>query len=143
MSESRNIDIETLRPSRWERVCGRMDVLFGWVRKRDWLEAEAEVIECSSAERCTGYCDYDGPIPRHAVTFTYAVDGLTYKGMTISPVEVELHAKMTIRYNPRHPAQNNSFDSETEWAEPAAKVEEVVALGFLLFAVVIYFFARH
>jgi hypothetical protein len=142
MSEDRSIDRESSRLSRWEKVCDRVDVLFGWVRKRDWLEAEAEVVGCASAESCTSYWDSEGPIPNYVVTFTYKVGGIDYEGMTISPVEVELKSRMTIRYNPRHPEQNNSFDSETGWAGPAAKVEEALVLCLVLLAVVVYFFAR-
>ncbi len=139
MSRETNIDIESLRRSPWEKACDRMDVLFGWLRKRGWVEAEAEVIECASAESCTSYCDCEGPIPSYVVTFTYAVDGVDYKGMTISPVEVELQSKMPIRYDPRHPAQNNSFDSETDWVKPVSRVEEVLVLCLVLLAVIVYF----
>jgi hypothetical protein len=144
MSESRNIDIETLRQSRWERVCDRTDVLFGWMRKRGWREAEAEVVECIPTRFHPSYRTGAAPlVGGYVVTFNYEVDGKRHEGTTISPDPVELHSKVTVRYNPRHPERNNSFDSETEWAEPAAKVEEVLGLCFLLFAVVVYFFVRH
>ncbi len=142
MSESGNTENANRPRWSWEKVCDRMDARFGWLRKRGWLETEAEVIECVSAESCTIYSGCEGPIPSYVVTFTYVVDGVEYKGMTISPVEVELQSRMTIRYNPRHPAQNNSFDSETEWIKPVAKLEEVLALGLALLAVVVYFFVR-
>jgi hypothetical protein len=145
MSESRNIDIESLRRSRRQKICDRLDVLFGWLRKRGWLEAEAEVVECVSASGRTYYPYHERQglwVSGYAVTFAYTVDGKRYEGTTVSPDPVELHSRMTIRYNPRHPAQNNSFDSETDWVSPAAKVEEVLALIFVLVAVVVYFFAQ-
>ncbi len=141
MNESRNIDIEDLRRSPWEKVCGRMDVLFGWLRKRGWREAEAEVIGCVATNPLRYQSKQEPWIGGYAVTFAYRVDGRDYEGTTISPEKVEAGEKMTIRYNPRHPAQNNSFDSETDWAEPAAKLEEVLVLCLLLFAVVVYFVA--
>lgn len=144
MSESQNIDIESLRRTRWEKVCDRVDVLFGWIGKRGWVAADAEVIECVASRY---HADYRTGAPSlvgaYMVAFAYKVDGKRYEATTISPDKVEPGEKMTIRYNPRHPAQNDSFDSETDWAAPAAKVEEVLALGFLLVAVVLYFFARH
>jgi hypothetical protein len=145
MSESRNIDIESLRRSRWQKVCDRADVLFGWLGKRGWRETEAEVIGCISAQSRPNYQYYQRQglwVSGYAVTFAYTVDGKRYEGTTISPERVEPDSRMTIRYNPRHPAQNNSFDSETDWVGPAAKVEEVVALIFVLLSVVVYFFAQ-
>jgi hypothetical protein len=156
MSESGNIDIESLRRSQWDKVCDRMDILFGWVRKRGWLEADAEITECISAEsseyiatrsirlpRPSTY-QLGGPIPSgYVVTFTYKVDGESYEGTTISPDGAELHGKMTIRYNPRNPAQNNSFDSETAWMKSVSNAEGILALCLLLLAVVAYFVTRY
>jgi hypothetical protein len=148
MSESRNIDIESLRRSPWEKICDRVDILFGWLRKRGWLEAEAEVIECIPAKSSmfygsSAYYQPDGPVVSgFVVTFTYKVDGECYEGTTISADEVELHGKVTIRFNPRHPAQNNSFDSETDWMKPVSQAEGVLGLCLLLLAVVAYLVTR-
>lgn len=148
MSESGNIDIESFRRSRWQKLCDRAEVLFGWLRKRGWVETEAEVIDCIAAKSrifhsSRAYDQTEGPVVSgYVVTFTYEVDGNHYEATTISPEEFEVHSKIKILYNPRHPAQNDSFESETDWVKPLANLEVVFALGILLIAVVLYCVAQ-
>jgi hypothetical protein len=142
MSTESNIDIESLQRSRWKKARDRMDVLFGWVRQRGWVEAEAEVLACVPGRtHVVGRSGWGGPVAGGwVVTFIYIVDGKSYEGTTISQEKVEPGEIISVRFNPRRPAQNDSFDSETDWTVPVSHVEMALLALFVLGAILMHYF---
>jgi hypothetical protein len=138
MSEEKDIDIETFMRPRSARIRGRLTDIFTSLLHLGWIETEAEVRECTVIRK--NYVSTTQVMPRfggYVVTFTYSVDGKTYGGSTFSPDEVQTGDKFAIRYNPRHPEQNNSFESETNWTTTYSKWFVIIAL-----LLVFYLFVR-
>ncbi len=154
MSKEINVDYETFRKTRWQRFqewrsarvlrfsTWRKDVV-GSFTQRGWVETQAEVATCKlirSHYSRNGYVGVGG----WAVTFNYAVDGKNYDGIVISPAEVQAHDAFAIRYNPAHPGQNNSFDSETSWFDGFVMiVYDVLLVAFMLGLVIAGIRLRH
>jgi hypothetical protein len=114
--------------------------------RRGWVEANAEVVACSTpvswrynAPRMGGEGSIR-PLP-YVVTFRYEVKGKSYEGIINSPDKIKRGDTFTIRYDPRHPETNNTFDSQTDWTYTYTTIFSVVML--LLMSVVFiwsYFF---
>jgi hypothetical protein len=139
MSDERDIDIETFRETRWQRFRARLSDFIGRIFQRGWSETEAEVCT-RTVIRTRRYqmTSKSGmtPIGGYAVTFKYVVDGKTFDGVAISPDEVQKHDRFVIRYNPRRPEENNSFDSATSWTEGLQKYYFIFLLLVVLCLVV-------
>jgi hypothetical protein len=138
MSEKNEIDIETIRlrmrPLR-ERIREKLADLFSWLFHRDWAEVEAEVSDCipirhDPLERPTRYSGVT--IGGYVVDFTYIVEGKTYEGVSHSPVEVQKYDKFAIRYCPKHPEENDTFNSETNWTATYTKYFAIILVLILL-----------
>jgi hypothetical protein len=69
----------------------------------------------------------------YAVTFSYAVGGMSYKGLTKSSFEVRENDTFPIRYNPRHPEENNSLGSANSRAALLARFLAPVLVLLILF----------
>ena len=71
----------------------------------------------------------------YAVGFLYKVDGVAYRDGTVSFVEVQPHDKFAIRYNPEHPDQNNSLESECErpWFNAYLYLFGAIMVGLFLY----------
>lgn len=129
MNSEENIDIETFRQGRlhifrqWRH--GRVRRFSAWRRdvigrftQRGWSEMQAEVVTCKPIKHRWGYSDSRdawSPLAGWMVTFKYDVGGKTYDGILVSRAEAQKHDHFLIRFNPAHPEQNNTFDSEFEW----------------------------
>jgi hypothetical protein len=96
---------------------------------------EAEVTECRFVHASAGSRIGDQVLGHYAVGFAYKVDGITYEGVTSSPVEVQRHDKFAIRYNPEHPAENNSLASvcDRAWFKDYQAVVGGLILGLILY----------
>lgn len=98
-----------------------------------WPEVEAEVTSCRIVRR-SGTYRLDVSVPFYAVCFSYTVDGITYEGVTNSPVEVEPRDKFAIRYNPANPEENNSLESELDrpWFKEYTYLFAALLIGLLV-----------
>jgi len=107
----------------------------GNVLHHGWPEVEAEVTECRFVHASAGSRIGDQVLGHYAVGFAYKVDGITYEGVTSSPVEVQRHDKFAIRYNPEHPAENNSLASvcDRAWFKDYQAVVGGLILGLILY----------
>jgi hypothetical protein len=102
-----------------------------------WTEVEAEITDCTYA-RFRAYVDGAGmedQLAHYSVGFTYKVDGITYKGVLSSPVQVEPHDTFLLRYNPDHPEENNSIESELDrpWFKYYSSFVGALILGLMLY----------
>jgi hypothetical protein len=102
-----------------------------------WLETEAEVTDCTYAP-VRAFVDgagVDEQLAHYTVGFTYKVNGNTYKGVLSSPVQVEPHDTFSLRYNPNHPEENNSLESELDrpWFKEYTWLFAALLIGSLLF----------
>jgi hypothetical protein len=144
--DDETIDIATFRKSRLTRLREQLRNLFGWILKRGWIEVEASVDECGSSSyryyltnsRNAERLPYGG----YSVSFTYVVDGKTYKGITTSPDEMQREDKFHIRCNPKHPEENNTFYAETNWVVTYSYVIGGLFGLWALVAVVLHLFFR-
>lgn len=140
MTENRSVDFETFRKTRAQRFGDWRRDLIGRISQRGWVEAEAEVTACKpvrnryrAVSRAPG-----GVMTGYAVTFTYAVNGKSYDGIVVCPDQVEKQDKFVIRYNPSHPEENNTFDSESDVLFPGLmKVYDVLLVLALVVLLVI------
>jgi hypothetical protein len=106
---------------------------------RGWLETEAEVEECTTVQRWRDgiyHTDYYPALGEYVVVFGYTVNGRRYGGTTGSPCQLHKYDKFKIRYNPKCPEQNNTFESSTNWVIPYTKIYSwiLALLLALLFA---------
>jgi len=103
-----------------------------------WSEVEAEVTSCGLVRPSAGGRGGGGRLGFYAVVFTYTVNGISYEGATNSPVEMRRHEKFAIRYNPEHPEENNSLESECErpWFRDYLYATYAIFLGLLLYGLV-------
>jgi hypothetical protein len=102
-----------------------------------WAEVEAEVTDCTYA-RFHAYIDGAGvedQIAHYSVGFTYKVNGVDYNGALSSPVQVEPHDTFQLRYNPDHPEENNSIESELDrpWFRDYTYIIGALILGLMLY----------
>jgi hypothetical protein len=101
-----------------------------------WLETQAEVTDCTFVRQSYQIdgAGMDTDLAHYAVGFTYVVNGTTYEGDLSSPVEVQPHDTFAIRYNPDHPEENNSPDSEFDrpWFKDYTYLVAAVLLGLFL-----------
>jgi hypothetical protein len=107
---------------------------------RDWVEVEAEVQECKPLRQRAYPSRSLGSVVAFSaywVTFNYVVNGKTYGGITFSPDKIEVQDKFAIRYNPKRPEENNTFDSETDWVPVFTK-----CLGIIMGLFILYFFLK-
>jgi hypothetical protein len=100
---------------------------------RGWLEADAEVVACSTpvSRRYTPYQnDVEGSfgLLPYVVTFRYEVKGKSYEGIINSPDKIKRGDTFTIRYDPRNPEKNNTFDSQSDWTYTYTTIFSVVML---------------
>jgi len=102
-----------------------------------WRDVEAEVTSCGLVRPSAGW-RWDSRPGFYAVAFSYEVDGTSYDGATNSPVEMQRGDRFAIRYNPEHPEENNSLESECErpWFRDYLDVSYAIFLGLLLYALV-------
>jgi hypothetical protein len=147
MSEERDFDIESFRKTRSQKIREnlqkfreRMTELVSFVTHRGWAETEAEVRSCKLLHYRT-YAMLPSksgsmPLSGYAVTFTYRVNGKTYDGITISPDEVQERDGFKIRYNPLHPEENNTLDSEISWIDGFMKYYDVLLILAVLALVI-------
>lgn len=139
VDEEKNIDIEAFRSSMRPlsvRIREALRGFFSGLFHRNWAEVEAEVCECTPIAPRSYTYSRQGVLPRfsgYVVTFSYRVNGKKYEGITNSPDEVKLHDKFGIRYNPKHPGENNTFDSETNWTTAYTKYFTIIMILFFLF----------
>ena len=133
MSEENDIDIETLRKPRSARFRETLSEFASRLSHRGWKKIEAQVRDCTLVPPSTYPIEVDSwrQIGGYAVSFTYEVDGKTYSGMFNSPVKVQEQDQFVIRYNPRHPEENNSLGSENSWVTLYTKLASIV-LGLLM-----------
>ena len=114
MSNVDDIDIETLRRSRWARLCPPLSEFFGQLTHFHWPKTKAEVTDCTPVRASTwAPIREDGweQIGGYTVTFQYCVDGTRYNGITKSSFEVQKLDTFPIRYHPRRPEENNTVGS--------------------------------
>jgi hypothetical protein len=144
MNEDHDIDIESFRRSRVDRLRSALRDEFSWLLHRGWTTVKAEVSDYSIIKRgyYSRYSSGGGGLGGYAVGFTYRVEGKSYEGCHISPDKVESGERFDIRYNTQHPEQNNGFESETAWAGLASKLTTTVVALFLLFLLVSNLFTR-
>jgi len=141
MSDENNIDIETLRSSMRPlsvRIRESLTDWIGWLFHRGWVEVEAEVRDCTPIHKgpfstLSLYKSATATFGGYVVGFTYVVQGKEYEGITNSTVEVQKHDKFAIRYNLKHPEENNTFDSETNWVVTYTKYFTVILFLFMVF----------
>lgn len=119
MSEDSKVDFETFKETRSKKFRKSLDQAIRKFTHRGWTNADAQVRSCKLIHPSNRLQQRDGsmPIGGYAVTFTYAVNGKTYDGIAISPDKVEENDTFVIRYNPDHPEENNSFESEFRWID--------------------------
>jgi hypothetical protein len=136
LTDSNNIDIETLRQSRWLRILAPVSELYSRLFHLHWSKVRAEVIDCTPIA-ATKYpiLPEDGwmRIGGYTVTFSYSVGGRTYKGLTESSFKVATHDTFPIRYNPRHPEENNTLGSTNSRASLFAKFLTPILALLILF----------
>jgi hypothetical protein len=125
MGDVRDIDIETFGKSRLTRLREKLGDLVCSFSRRGWKQTDARIENCAAMQVIDGFGGY-------AVALSYEVDGESYQADAVSPVEVEKGDTIKIRYNPRHPEQNNSFDSETNWTSPAFRIRTILMVLVLL-----------
>lgn len=141
MSEEKNIDIESFRSGMRplsERIRESLKNFVSGLFHRNWVEVEAEVRECTPI-RPSSYTPRYQVLPKfvgYVVTFSYSVDGRKYEGITNSPDEVKPLDRFAIRYNPRQPGENNTFDSETDWTTTYSKYFTIIGILLLLFLLI-------
>src|SRR5579863_8685909 len=123
----KNIDIESFRRTPQERLRLRFKDLLSSFTHRGWLETDARVEQCGAME----VQDF-GSIGGYAAVLSYEVDGKRYEAEVVSLVQVEKDDTIRIRYNPRHPEQNNSIGSETSWSSPVVKIGTILMVLVLL-----------
>ena len=104
----------------------------------DWLEVEAEVCDCRFIRATSGSRSSVGEAAHYAVGFKYQVNGTTYQGVLSSPVEVQVHDKFFLRYNPDHPEENNSLASECDrgWFKYYIYIVSALVIGCVVYDVV-------
>jgi hypothetical protein len=146
LTDSNDIDIETLRQSRWIRLLAPVSELYSQLSHLHWHKAEAHVIDCTPIG-ATRYpmLPEDGwtRIGGYTVTFSYSVGGRTYKGLTESSFKVETHDTFPIRYNPRHPEENNTVGSINSRASLFAKfLTPVLALLIVFLFIKAFVFGK-
>lgn len=141
VNEDRDIDIESFRRSRSDRLIENLKSLENSLFRRGWMEVEAEVCECILPhwKTLTNLPEDGFPYPLlngYVVSFTYTVNGTTYEGVANSPDELLKHDKFKIRYNSSHPEENNTFDSASNWAVSYTKyLDFFLAVLLLLFLI--------
>jgi hypothetical protein len=154
LSGENDIDIETLRQSRWARLCAPLSEFFSQLSHFHWPEAKAEVIDCTPVQPLSvgrsrflpyGPSQFDGweTVGGYAVTFCYSVDGRSYKGLTKSSFEVQKHDMFPIRYNPRNPEENNTLDSTNSRATLVTKLLTLLLALLILFLFIKAYVFRH
>jgi len=114
---------------------------------RGWVEGNAEVIACSTpvSRRYTPYQnDTEGSfgLLPYVVTFRYEVKGKSYEGIINSPDEVQKGDRFIIRYDPRHPQKNNTFDSQTDWTYTYTKIFSIAMILLMGFVFIWSYFIR-
>ena len=113
---------------------------------RRWVEGEAEVLACSTPlSRRYASTRFEAEesirVMPYVVIFRYMVNGKSYEGMLNSPDKVERGDTFTIRYDPRHPEKNNTFDSETHWTYTYSKIFSIAMILLMAFLFIrSYFF---
>lgn len=129
-----NIDIESFRRSRTEKLRVRLNDAVSFFSHRGWEETNARVEDCSRLRgNPNNFKPWTAPATGgYAVGLSYDVDGKHYEAGAISPVEVEKGVTIRIRYNPRNPKQNNSFSSETSWVPFAVRIETILLVFLML-----------
>jgi hypothetical protein len=144
LSKEKNIDIESFRRTRAQKLHAGLNSALSSLFHRGWKETDARIEDCTIMPTHVHYgrsWDTQG-IGGYAVGLSYVVDGKLFEAETISPVKVQIHETIKIRYNPAHPEQNNSFGSETNWAPTAVWIEFVLVALLLLTLVVFGVFMR-
>ena len=147
MSEQGNIDAGILMRERRAKSRGRFANLGGGLFQRRWVQGNAEVIACSTpvSRRYSPYLnDTEGTfgVLPYIVTFRYTVNGKSYEGILNSPDEVEKGDKFIIRYDPRHPQKNNTFDSQTNWTYTYTKIFSIAMILLMGFLFIWSYFVR-
>jgi hypothetical protein len=79
----------------------------------------------------------------YAVRFSYSVDGRVHKGLTKSSFEVREKDPFPIRYNPRHPEENNTLDSANSRATLLVKFLTPALVFLMLFMFMMSVVFRH
>jgi hypothetical protein len=141
LRENNNANIGILGRSQPAALGVTSPGLFSRIFHRDWVETEAEVSECRPL-RSRRYYDYSGggAVGGYFVNFSYTVNGRSFDGVLISPAEVQEHDKFAIRYNPRSPAMNNTFESESGWVPYLNYFVNGALLLIVLAILIIHFF---
>ena len=134
MSGVREIDIETFRKSRSTRMREKIADLACSFSQRGWKETDARIEDCAAIKTHVnfGRRGVTAGVGGFAVGLSYEVNGKRYEAEAVSPVKVENGEAIKIRYNPRHPEQNNSIVSEMSWATSVVKIETILMVIFLL-----------
>ena len=95
----------------------------------DWINARATIIACEL--RAPKGLTLEGEYcpPGYLVTFSYSVDGQTFKGTYRANSPQECGHDFEILYNPKHPSRNTGSDGLTQsWVTMTAFVLVVIAL---------------
>jgi hypothetical protein len=98
----------------------------------DWIETTATVISCEMSYNDYPYTNpgFQGPqIPHYTITFSYEVNGRTFKGRFNTGAPDEIGHKLKISYDPMHPG-NNSGSDPTHWRVAIAVAIFFVALKY-------------
>ena len=130
----KNIDIESFRRTQAENLRQRFSDLHGSFSHRGWLETDAQIEDCTATKPHlrSWRGGASAPIGGYVVGLTYEVQGRRFEAEAISQVKVEKGETIKIRYNPRHPEQNNSILSETSWVSSVVKIETILMVLLLL-----------
>jgi hypothetical protein len=130
----KNVDIQSFRRTPAEKRRLWLNDLLSSFSHRGWLETDAKIEDCTATK--PNFRSYragaSACIGGYVVGLTYEVDGKRYDAGAISQVKVEKGETIKIRYNPRHPDQNNSIISETSWASSAVRVETILLVILML-----------
>jgi hypothetical protein len=123
----KNIDIESFRRTPAENRRLWLSNILSSFSHRGWLETDARVEQCGAMQ----VQDF-GSIGGYAAVLSYEVDGKRYEAEVVSLFQVERGETVKIRYNPRHPEQNNSIGSQTNGASPAFRIGTILMVLVLL-----------
>jgi hypothetical protein len=145
VSEERDAGAGILMRERRGKSRGPFAKVGGGLFHRGWVQGEAEVLACSTSvsRRYVPTRPFGaiGVLP-YVVTFQYVVNGNRYEGVLNSPDEVEKGDTFAIRYDPSHPENNNTFDSETNWTYTYTKIFSIVMILLMAILFIHSYFVR-
>jgi hypothetical protein len=139
------IDIETLRRSRTDRLAEWLEQAASPITHIGWHTAPAKVTACRPVRKYQYYTTHYPSFPiltGYIVEFSYVVNGRTFTGVLDSPVEVQPGDTFDIRYNPANPQENNSLGSSGDSGARIATLTTSILLLVVLITLLIQLLRR-